>query len=537
MYKNLKYLFICSLFFVACSEDIEEDTSGVESEVPVTAGTANFSKYVALGNSLTAGYADGALFIEGQKNSYPKLLSDQFALVGGGTFEIPYMNDNFGGLLIGGFPLPGVGTRLYFNGCAPVNLSATPTTDLASPLVGFYNNMGVPGAKSYHLLAPNYGDPNGLFTLPRTANPYFVRFAQNQTTSILADAMAQIPTFFSLWIGNNDVLGYALSGGVPTSQDPVNGDNITPPNGAPGLGFDGTYTALINTLTSNGAKGVVANIPYVTAVPFFTTVSVNPVAPYKYYLDVDETICSKTYDPSANDIATINTINSKLIGPLSQILTSLGEPDRFKPLSTTKNNPVIIVDESITDFGPQITFAAQNSGDATLVALASYLGNTYGKARQTKSGDYILLTTSSVLGTTNSSLPSQILAQGLGAYGITYPLSDKYALVPSEVLEIKTATDLYNVTIKSLADDKGLAFVDANAALNQVANGGVIFDNFHMTNDFVKGGAFGLDGVHPSARGQAYIANKFIEAINAKYGSTLRKYKAQDFPLSYPAGL
>ena len=530
MYKNLKYLFICSLFFAACSEDIEEDTSGVESEVPVIAGTADFSKYVALGNSLTAGYADGALFRAGQSNSYPKLLSDQFALAGGGTFTIPYMNDNIGGLLIGGFPLPGVGTRLYFNGCAPVNLSATPTTDLASPLVGFYNNMGVPGAKSYHLLAPNYGDPNGLFTLPRTANPYFVRFAQNQTTSILADAMAQIPTFFSLWIGNNDVLGYALSGGVPTSQDPVNGDNITPPNGTPGVGFDGTYTALINTLTSNGAKGVVANIPYVTAVPFFTTVSVNPIAPYKYYEDTDETICSKTYDPSANDIATINTINSKLIGPLSQIL-----PDRFKLLSTTKNNPVIIVDESLTDFGPQITSAAQNI--PSLAPLAAYLGQTYGKARQTKAGDYILLTTSSVLGTTNSSLPLQILSQGLGAYGITYPLGDKYALVPSEVLEIKTATDLYNVTIKSLADDKGLAFVDANAALNQVANGGVVFDNFHMTNDFVKGGAFGLDGVHPSARGQAYIANKFIEAINAKYGSTLRKYKAQDFPLSYPAGL
>jgi hypothetical protein len=33
----------------------------------LTAGVANFSKYVALGNSLTSGYSDGALFIEGQK--------------------------------------------------------------------------------------------------------------------------------------------------------------------------------------------------------------------------------------------------------------------------------------------------------------------------------------------------------------------------------------------------------------------------------------------------------------------------------------
>jgi hypothetical protein len=35
--------------------------------LPLTSGTANFTKYVALGNSLTAGYSDNALFIEGQK--------------------------------------------------------------------------------------------------------------------------------------------------------------------------------------------------------------------------------------------------------------------------------------------------------------------------------------------------------------------------------------------------------------------------------------------------------------------------------------
>ena len=116
-------------------------------------------------------------------------------------------------------------------------------------------------------------------------------------------------------------------------------------------------------------------------------------------------------------------------------------------------------------------------------------------------------------------------------------MQDSKILTADEALQIKTATDAYNTSIKSLADAKGLAFVDANTALNDVADGGVVFDNFHLTSDFIKGGAFGLDGVHPSARGQAYIANKFIEAINAKYGSTLRKYKVQDFPLSYPAGL
>ncbi len=52
-------------------------------------GNADFTKFVAIGNSLTAGFQAGALFTEGQNNSLPKILSTQFALVGGGAFNQP----------------------------------------------------------------------------------------------------------------------------------------------------------------------------------------------------------------------------------------------------------------------------------------------------------------------------------------------------------------------------------------------------------------------------------------------------------------
>jgi hypothetical protein len=39
-----------------------------------------------------------------------------------------------------------------------------------------------------------------------------------------------------------------------------------------------------------------------------------------------------------------------------------------------------------------------------------------------------------------------------------------------------------------------------------------------VTNAFVIGGGFSTDGVHPSPRGYAMIANKFTQAINATYG-------------------
>jgi hypothetical protein len=86
--KNSLYIIVAILLFAGCKPKLNEFSP--------SAGNANFSKYVALGNSLTAGYSSGALYISGQQNSYAKILADQFSLVGGGAFKIPYMNDENG---------------------------------------------------------------------------------------------------------------------------------------------------------------------------------------------------------------------------------------------------------------------------------------------------------------------------------------------------------------------------------------------------------------------------------------------------------
>jgi hypothetical protein len=55
-----------------------------------------FTKYVALGNSLTSGYRDGALYLDGQNESYPSMIAQQMKLAGGGEFSQPLM-PNVGG--------------------------------------------------------------------------------------------------------------------------------------------------------------------------------------------------------------------------------------------------------------------------------------------------------------------------------------------------------------------------------------------------------------------------------------------------------
>ena len=52
------------------------------------------TRYVALGDSITSGYTDGALSYYGQLNSYPKLIADQFKLIGGGIFKQPLIDPN-----------------------------------------------------------------------------------------------------------------------------------------------------------------------------------------------------------------------------------------------------------------------------------------------------------------------------------------------------------------------------------------------------------------------------------------------------------
>src|SRR5690606_32355776 len=94
------------------------------------------------------------------------------------------------------------------------------------------------------------------------ANPYFARFASSSGASVIEDAVAQNPTFFTLWIGNNDVLGFATSGGVGEDQtgnlnpSTYGSSDITDPQV-----FASVYSEIVGQLVADDAEGVLINIP------------------------------------------------------------------------------------------------------------------------------------------------------------------------------------------------------------------------------------------------------------------------------------
>ncbi|MGL6127773.1 G-D-S-L family lipolytic protein [Chryseobacterium artocarpi] len=463
----------------SCKTDFDTDVKDIQ----VTSGEADFSRYVSLGNSLTAGYRDGTLYSSGQSESYPSMIAGQMQLAGGGAFKQPMMPNDVGGFT----GIPGFSGKLTLqmvNGSL-VPVESAPAAALDNVTAGGpYQNMGVPGARVAHLLADGYGNPAGLNPLAPTANPYFVRFASTPGTSVVKDALKQDPTFISLWIGNNDVLLYATSGGADPNVP------ITPVDGPVGVGFSNTYAFLADQLFPAGTKrkGVVANIPTVTNVPYFTRVPAMPL--------------TGLTDAQVNQLNTgYATYNAGLLQAKS--LGAINDAEYQKRLikftAGAVANGAVIVDKDLS----------------TVPGLPKY--------RQTTVKDLILLPASKVL-----------TPQAGG--GTSVPLDDKYVLTEVETAKVLTATTAYNAAIRKAATDKNLAFVDMDAKMKELnSQSGIIWDGVRYTAAFVTGGAFSLDGVHLTGRGYGIVANEFIKTINMRYKSTLpqvnpSKYSGVTFP-------
>lgn len=560
--KTLKYITLSILTFgmVACENELVEDFRDLNANDDVVleelnVGDLDFSNYVAVGASFTAGFSDNALFIATQENSFPNLLAKQFEKAGGGSFTQPLMNDNFGGLILGGNPVisPVTGDRLFserlvFGGAGPVplqavNPSAMSTTDFAlNNPTGPFNNLGIPGAKSFHFVASGYGN---ISNFPAAANPYAIRVTgNNQNASILELAMAQNPTFFTLSeVGGNDILQYATSGGTGEDQtgntDPstYGSNDITDPNV-----FAQAFSNMVTALTQNGAKGVVTTVPDITSLSHFTTVPYNPL------------------DPSDEDFGPQIPLLNQIYGALNQVF-AVADPSRIITFSTTEASAVVINDEDLVDLsatiagalGPDPAFAAFigqfGLPPAAAPTVAGFLGATYGQARQANANDLFVLPSSSVIGTVNEDvadglellLPANLAAQ-FSVEGITLPLEDKWVLTPQEQNNIAVATSAYNTTIFAVTDvNPNVTVADLRAVLEQAATSGYTYDEFVMNTDLVFGGLVSLDGIHLTSRGYGLMAREFLAAIDAAFGSNFiasgSTPVAADLPTNYSATL
>ena len=529
---------------LSCQQEILEQAPPPTPDPPSgSPGSASFAKFVAIGNSLTAGFQAGALFESGQNESLAKILANQFVYAGGSaTFNQPTIISKngcynpTGGCTLGRlvlFDADGTGTAKTPaptpSGApgvpAPYNTTAADHALAFAPYTGgvaSLNNFGVPGILLGQALIAATGGPaagNPAYS------PYYARFASNPSTdgangsTILSDAITSLATggtFFLFDLGNNDVLGYAAGGGSNPAIFTSESNFQAQYNGA--IGAILTHPNIPATV-----KGVVGNIPNVTAIPYFRLVAYNAIP-------LDAATAAQLNGGFAGYNALLDAISANS-GLLTNFNLEAAELQSRKVSFAAGSNKIVIGDETTDDLGPVFDYLrsiGQIPDDASRTALIPYE-----QIRQTTSADLITLPAGSVLGTTVGGNP-------LAINGLTVPLGDQYVLLPSEQTEINTRTTAFNSIIAATVAASGgrLALADVNGTFAAFAAAGATQVNGVTLTASISPpyAGFSEDGVHPNGRGYAFMANIFIKAINTTFSASIpevdiTQYKGTQIPL------
>lgn len=464
IYKSFVATLVTGFAITSCTPNIDAPA--------VSKGTATFTKYVAIGNSLTAGFADGGVYREGQLNSYPNLIATQFKTVGGGEFRQPLFTEagsNGSGYLkltgfAGGRPILRPETTKL--GVVGISIGATGNrTPLYERFTTTVDNLGIPGIRISDIKTNGYG-----FNNPAGFNPYFQRLLPETPPAALQSYLqylqgyyaAEKPTFFTCWLGNNDALGFATSGGVTPLTTPAT--------------FQSIYKELMGVVTTGGAKGVVATIPNVTSIPYLNTVR---------YADV-----------KANLPAAKAGFKAALQGQLPAAVFAQIEP---------------VIDGSMDDI---------------------YIRYADGSVNKATAADLFILTATDSLGSTKTrvasapGVPPLPFPKGFSRFN---PLDHPSVLDNKEIAAALTAVTAYNNAIRTEAAIVNIPVFDANALLTEFITGKTI-NGLTLNAGFITGGIFSLDGVHATQRGYAIMANEFIRVTNAAYNANIPQVDITRYP-------
>jgi len=204
------------------------------------AGGEIFRSYVALGNSISAGFQSGGINDSTQRQSFARLLATQM-----GT---PY---RYAALAMPGCPPPlaNFTTQARVGGGTPIC-----SARILGSVTDVLNNVAVPDAQSW--------DPTSTSTSASNALTTFILGGKTQVQRAL-DAQ---PTFVTSWFGGNDVLQAAYTGILTPTPGISIGVRSTPAQ------FQTNYDLLLKQLTdaAPGLKGVLIGVPKVSSLPLMT---------------------------------------------------------------------------------------------------------------------------------------------------------------------------------------------------------------------------------------------------------------------------
>jgi len=339
-----------------------------------------------------------------QEVSYPALIAQA---AGVDSFVMPLISE------------PGIPPLWVVSSLIPLVIDTLPGQGVPMNLGyrGIYNNLGIPGATTGDLLNKGPAD---------TTNPFFGFVLRDSAfgANAVEQAMNFQPTFVTLWIGANDILGSVIMGT----------DQYMTPLGS----FQADFAAIVDSLQKVCDNVVVANIPEITAIPFTTT-----VPPF-------------LVDPLTGELV-LNPVTHDTI-PLLGMITGHAQP------------------ESLT------------TEDLVLLPAAKAIADSIG-------------------------WPTEVGGKG--------PLPDSLIIDRYERRNIAAMIQSYNDAIANICSARNIPVVDIHGFFQRIAARGVLIRGELFTTDYITGGLFTLDAVHPSTMAHYILAKEFIRTINAAFGASL----------------
>jgi len=270
-----------------------------------------FRNYVAIGNSITAGWQSGGINDSLQQLAYPRLLATQM-----GT---PY---KYASLVNPGCPPPVNNFQTQARVKVPNDTTSTTsqTCLLRAPasVTDVLNNVGVPDARVLDPISPSTVVSNPLTT--------FILGGKTQVQRAL-DAR---PTFVTIWIGANNVLQAAYTGILTPTPNVSSGIVGTQAE------FQASYDAMIKQLLDSmpGVKGVLIGVPDASAIPLMSSAALIASSP-----QIQGAMAAIAGQPVAVDP---NCVGSAALVS-TPLLLNLIKAGQHPPLLTCQSNPTNLV--------------------------------------------------------------------------------------------------------------------------------------------------------------------------------------------------
>lgn len=250
-YLPILFVTILSLLIFNCKKTTEPESNW---------GNADFTSFVAIGNSLTAGVADGALYEDSQKNSFPNLIAKMAEV--DDDFEQPIMGGN-------GFSFNEADGKLLLTVSFSL-IFLEPGEEKNRNLNRAYNNLGIPLIKTNQLYT-------ATTAIEADSNHFVDKILRGSGRTAIQEALSLDPTLITLWVGNNDVLESAALG-LADDEFPY----------TIATEFSAHLTNIIDQLIAEtDAPIFIANIFDITDLPYFSSLPSlvkNPLTSESAYL-------------------------------------------------------------------------------------------------------------------------------------------------------------------------------------------------------------------------------------------------------------